>query len=738
MASSLHSVDDPRVFHKEAASLGKRYDVHLVAVGASAGDTETTARGVRLHPFERKGGKLLGMVRAHRQIHKCFRQVRPDVFHFHDPDLVPLGLWLNFVGKCKVVYDVHEDVQKTLVKKRWLPDPLKRPLAWLFGKLEMIAVRRFAAAIVAEPYAMKRFTTPNSVLIRNYFPLFPDRPRRVFDGSRPLRLIYVGSLTKMRGVSSLVEALDYIKTPAELLLAGKFHSDGFKETVLTGRPNVRYLGWAPLDRVFDYLHDADIGMNCVLPAPSHDEMLGTKVFDYMAARLPIVTSNFSVWPDMIEKAGCGLCVDPKDPKAIAGAVDELAGDPDRLTSMGDIGRRLFEEKYNWAIEEEKLLDLYSRLERGKGRNGETEKRTKGKVQSAIHNPQSAIHNPIVSVVIPMRNEQESIEANLRALAANDLPKEEFEIIVVDGMSEDGSAERAEALLCQMGNGRVLKNSRRITPVALNMGVEAARGDVIIILGAHSAVFPDFLTKSLEVLERTAADCVGGTLIHGSSDTLLANVINVAQNCPFGSGGAGFRYSDKPGYVNTVPFGAYRREVFEKIGGFDESLYKGQDAEFNFRMVESGLKIYYSPEIKTRYFSRSSLRRLFRQFVAMGWSKVFVFYLHPRLLRAYYYLPLLFTLAVFAVLARLFWASSVEMLVYLAAALAYVLLSIAFGLVFARRKGIELQSRPGAAALFPVCFFLMHFGYGLGIMKGLAQLVFRKGKKGEREKGKKGQ
>lgn len=344
--------------------------------------------------------------------------------------------------------------------------------------------------------------------------------------------------------------------------------------------------------------------------------------------------------------------------------------------------------------------------------------------------------PIISIVIPMRNERGSIEANLRALSANDLPKEKFEVIVVDGMSEDGSAELAAALLREMGNGRLIRNPRVITPVALNMGVEASRGDIIIILGAHSAVFPDFLTKNLEVLEKTGADCVGGTLVQARSDTLLTNVINVAQNCPFGSGGAGFRYSDRPGYVNTVPFGAYRREVFEKIGGFDESLYKGQDAEFNFRMVESGLTIYYSPDIKTRYFSRSSLRRLFRQFIAMGWSKVFIFYLHLRLLRAYYYMPLLFTVAVITVLVRLLWASGAEMLVYLMAALAYAILSIGFGLVSLRRRRIEIQNRLGAAALFPVCFFLMHFGYGLGIIKGLAQLALPFGKGAKARRGEK--
>ncbi|MBN1594255.1 MAG: glycosyltransferase family 2 protein [Candidatus Coatesbacteria bacterium] len=333
------------------------------------------------------------------------------------------------------------------------------------------------------------------------------------------------------------------------------------------------------------------------------------------------------------------------------------------------------------------------------------------------------HRPIISVVIPMRNERESIAANLRALAANDLAKDEFEVIVVDGMSEDGSADTAMKVLGEMGNGRVLQNPKGITPVALNIGVENAWGDIIIILGAHSEVFPDFLSKNLEALESTGADCVGGTLIHASSENLLGNVINIAQNSPFGSGGAGFRYSDRPAYVNTVPFGAYRKDVFEKIGGFDEVLYKGQDAEFNFRMIDSGMKIYYSPEIRTRYFSRSTLRRLFKQFLAMGWSKVFIFYLHPRLLKAYYYLPLLFTLGILAVIGRAAFASKLELLAYLTAGLLYIGMCIGSGLFFARKKGIELQSGLKAAALFPICFFLMHFGYGLGIIKGLFELVF---------------
>lgn len=335
--------------------------------------------------------------------------------------------------------------------------------------------------------------------------------------------------------------------------------------------------------------------------------------------------------------------------------------------------------------------------------------------------------PAISVVIPMRNERQSIETCLNALFANELPRNQFEIIVVDGKSDDGSRELAQALLASSGMGRVVPNPKKITPSALNIGIEAARGDIIVILGAHSAVSPDFLEQNLAVLQESGADCVGGTLIPAKAESLLAAVIDVAQNCPFGSGGAGFRYSDKPGYANTVPFGAYRREVFDKVGRFDESLHKGQDAEFNFRMIRSGLRIYYSPRIRTRYFPRSSLGALFSQYLAMGWSKVFIFYRHPRMLRPYYFMPLLFAIASLVAVMRLFWASRAEMLFYLAAAASYAVFSV-FGLAFARRRKIRLRNRAAAAVLFPIVFWLIHFSYGLGIIKGLVQLAFRFGKR----------
>ncbi|MCD6327848.1 glycosyltransferase [bacterium] len=729
VASSLHPTDDPRVFHKIAASLAKRHDVHLIAVGDDAEDRN----GVSIHPFKKRGGKLLGTLCAWSAIMSQFRAVRPDVFHFHDPDLVPLGLLLSLFGKVKVVYDIHEDVSKTLLKKKWLPSALKRPLARLFDAFEKAAATRFDALCIAEPYVKKRFPSSKAILVRNFPQLVHDRPREPFSPDRPLRLIYAGSLTRIRGIQTIIDALEFIKTPVELEILGRFHSKQFEEETLQRMQgkNASYLGCVPPDNVFDYLCDADIGLCCLHPAPSHTESFATKLFEYMSARLPIIASDFPLWRQLVQDSGCGVCVDPENPEAIARAVDELAGNPAQMKTMANTGRALFESEFNWTREEESLLNMYDRLQEGLEEQQPSADRTIPDPSAEEHNvpyePDAYLNEderPLFSIVIPMFNEARSIETCLRALDANDFLKEQFEIIVVDGMSNDASREIAESILEEMGNGQVVSNPKRITPSALNIGARAARGDNIIILGAHSAVAPDFLSENLEALKRNHdADCVGGMLIPERSESLFVNVINVAHNCPFGSGGAGFRYSSEPGFRNTVPFGAYRRDVFEKIGYFDEHLYKGQDAEFNFRMIDYGLKIFYSPEIKSQYFARSSFRRLFRQFLDMGWSKVFIFHKHPLLLKSYYFAPLAFALVTMGIALRLPWASGYELLSLLVVAACYILLSIYFGLSFAARKGMILKSKIAAALIFPVAFFLMHFSYGLGTLKGLLELAF---------------
>jgi len=360
VASSLHPADDPRIFHKEALSLAKRYDVDLIAVG----ERLCIRDGVRIHPLKRKQGKVLGTLGAWIAILREVKYLRPGVFHFHDPDLLPIALALQLKNVCSVVYDVHEDVGKAVMDKTWLPRWLRRPLAFCFDRFEKLAASRFDGVVAATEGIARAFKIPEPVVVRNFTPLVPDRPRKPFTRRRPLRLIYVGSITEVRGILQIISALDFLKVKAQLVLLGRVHSAAFLRKVheaMAGR-NVLYLGVEPFERVFDRLCEADVGLCCFLPAPNHLESLPNKLFEYMAARLPIVASNFPLWQRIVEGGGCGVVVNPEDPGEIARAIDGLAANPRLMLKMGQAGRALFEKEYNWSLEEQELFNLYSRLE----------------------------------------------------------------------------------------------------------------------------------------------------------------------------------------------------------------------------------------------------------------------------------------------------------------------------------------------------------------------------------------
>ena len=192
----------------------------------------------------------------------------------------------------------------------------------------------------------------------------------------------------------------------------------------------------------------------------------------------------------------------------------------------------------------------------------------------------------VSVVIPMRNEEKYIGKCLDSLLAQEWDGGPLEVVVVNGESEDRSKQIVESMMPTFPRLKLLDNPRRITPVSLNMGVKAATGDVIIILGAHSYVAKDFVSKNLHFLDTMAVDCVGGS-IAPVGDSYQGEAIALAMSSPMGVGNAFYRYSKVQRLVDTVQFGAYRREIFFRVGYFDEELVRNQDFELNHRIVSTG-------------------------------------------------------------------------------------------------------------------------------------------------------
>jgi len=321
--------------------------------------------------------------------------------------------------------------------------------------------------------------------------------------------------------------------------------------------------------------------------------------------------------------------------------------------------------------------------------------------------------PFVTIIMPVRNEAAFIEQSLTSVLRQDYPPNKMEVLVVDGMSNDSTREIVQGLAATaqeegLPSSIVLDNPGRIAPTALNIGVRHARGDILVRVDGHCELEPDYVHRCAEVLAETGADNVGG-IQRAVAKGWRQRTIALATTSPFGVGNARFRYSQQPGWVDTVYLGAYGRDVFEKIGGFDEELVRNQDDELNFRLTQNGGKIWLDPRIRCVYHCRSGLRDLWRQYFQYGLYKVRVIQKRGTVPAWRHVVPAAFISALGASLllamatASPFWALSVSG--------PYAIANLCGSLWAARR---DLTALP----LLPLVFGVMHSSYGLGFIAGL--------------------
>lgn len=321
--------------------------------------------------------------------------------------------------------------------------------------------------------------------------------------------------------------------------------------------------------------------------------------------------------------------------------------------------------------------------------------------------------PRVSIVIPCRNEAGYITRCLASLEAADLDPAFTTVLVCDGLSDDGTREEIERFTRRLSWMVMLDNVPRTTPQALNLGLRHKSFDVGIILGAHAEVEPDFVQRNLFVLRGDASvGCAGGIITSEYSDD-RSRRIGLAMGHPFGVGSAHFRTGLRSGYVDTVAFGAYRSEVFEQVGWFNEALVRNQDDEFNYRVTEAGFKIKLDPAIRSRYHVRASYGRLFRQYRQYGYWKVYVNKLHGAITTVRQLVPAAWVafLVLGAVLAicvpMLWWGYAAMLMVYVAAAK-----------LSAWKAGARVTDMPGVVLAFGV----LHLAYGIGYWHGILQFL----------------
>ena len=234
--------------------------------------------------------------------------------------------------------------------------------------------------------------------------------------------------------------------------------------------------------------------------------------------------------------------------------------------------------------------------------------------------------PAVSIIIPCRNEKDYIEACMRSILAQEPSPGGFEIIVADGMSNDGTRDVLKRLVGEDPRLRIIDNHDRIVSAGLNAAIRAAQGKVIIRMDAHTEYASDYIRQCLAVLQETGADNVGGPWV-AKGKGFVSQAIMAAFQSPFAAGGARGHDPVYVGVVDTVYLGCWPREVFDRIGLFDEELIRNQDDEFNLRLLRAGGKIWQSPQVRSWYRPRESLRSLFRQYMQYGYWKVRVIQKH---------------------------------------------------------------------------------------------------------------
>lgn len=336
--------------------------------------------------------------------------------------------------------------------------------------------------------------------------------------------------------------------------------------------------------------------------------------------------------------------------------------------------------------------------------------------------------------MPIRNEAGYIERSLGSVLAQDYPADRIQILVVDGMSDDDTRAIVQEMMMDevetferanvqtSSNVMLLDNPQRIVPTAMNIGLAQASGDVIIRIDGHCEIPSDYISTCVRKLCETGVECVGGP-IETVSEGMMAESIAVAMSSPFGVGGSTFRTgASADRLVDTLAFGAYTREAIERTGPFDEELVRNQDDEYNYRLRKLGGRILLTNELSSRYYSRGSLPKLWRQYYQYGYYKVRVLQKHPRQMQPRQFAPPAFAATVLggatiAALQRITRQLNVRtlkrlnVLTFLVLGL-YCAANIAASVVTATRRGWK------HLPLLPIVFATLHLSYGFGFLAGL--------------------
>ena len=332
------------------------------------------------------------------------------------------------------------------------------------------------------------------------------------------------------------------------------------------------------------------------------------------------------------------------------------------------------------------------------------------------------NQPFVSILIPIRNEAAYIERCLAAVIAQDYPAPQIEILVADGMSDDGTREIVGKWQSQDARLQLYDNPGRIVPKGLNILIPNAKGDILIRVDGHCVIAPDYVSSCVKHLLKDDVDGVGGPM-HSIGEDKTSQAIAMVMSSKFGVGGSSFRTeTGETKLVDTVPFPAYTREIIQRVGLYDEELVRNQDDEFNYRIRKSGGRVLLAEDVHSTYYSRGSLNKLWKQYFQYGYYKVRVLQKHPRQMRPRQFVPPLFVLSlIVSIIFMLFFPKGGLLLLGLMGL--YFVVNLVASILTARKKGWH------AVWTLPFGFMVIHLSYGSGFLWGLFKFWNRWGDQG---------
>jgi len=357
--TSVHKRNDIRIFIKECKSLSEKYDVSLIVAD---GEGNCVVEGVKIFDVGKPSGRKERMMKFGKYIFEKAISLDADLYHFHDPELMPVGIKLKKAGK-KVIYDVHEDLPRQLLTKPYLNKPLLKILSFVVEKYENWAVKKYDFVITATSHIRDRFLkVKKEVQDVNNYPILDELKDSNEWKLRKNEICYIGGISEIRGIRELIKSLEYVNN-VTLHLAGSFDDKKLQNEImqLEGWKNVKFYGFVERKELKKILKSVKAGMLLFHPVPNHTEALPNKMFEYLSAGIPVIASDFQLWQEILYGNKAGICVNPLDPKEIAEGITKILSNDELARVMGENGEKAVIEKYNWGVEKKKLFKIYEKV-----------------------------------------------------------------------------------------------------------------------------------------------------------------------------------------------------------------------------------------------------------------------------------------------------------------------------------------------------------------------------------------